>query len=570
VAPKRIFIAGLLFLLWIPAVNAACPTSAVQNILNFENDPVSDHYIKEIADRKNDGIARAQSAPGGSGLDRLFFHYMDILTSSVLKRIDTKLRIIEHSRNLRHVTACLNIDMLILEAMMEEVRCEMHDAHDRQSLVALIRLTSLMEFLDKRYLHLTQGALDVDYEDKDWRRWQLFDVPFEVWCAEEGIPNLSECTIMDVTSCVGWPRYATCEECAAHGFIKPSGGCREPGPEGAGGSRAGKEDEEMCPFTSDYFPPNIAGYKDSDLEEVVGYGCDDDVLSSFSGHPTTNKELDAYEEIIDARDDYFTEVDAYLPDLGRRLETVRGGENMALLEQFLNSFRASEDRDHWVRYGCEAKEGDPAGREAEFTGRFPPGGVATELYGPFEIDEDHTEQLRLLYKIWRERGSKHELPDYLRHPHEFPPGSPGRAFMEDKNSVMDWIIFVAKDAFRSIFINWTTEQGGKTAYSIPKVADPSQRILRAVIPMRPVVRDLIVNASELEDGGRSFVRNFAYYIRRSCIFRPCNRKLQLVLRLIFEDECFPYASGEFLGDQASAPNERAKKCREAADLNEEM
>jgi hypothetical protein len=50
-------------------------------------------------------------------------------------------------------------------------------------------------------------------------------------------------------------------------------------------------------------------------------------------------------------------------------------------------------------------------------------------------------------------------------------------------------------------------------------------------------------ALDEERGLRAFVRNFAWYIRRSCIFRPCNERLEQILKLNFADSCFPYTGG---------------------------
>ena len=65
---------------------------------------------------------------------------------------------------------------------------------------------------------------------------------------------------------------------------------------------------------------------------------------------------------------------------------------------------------------------------------------------------------------------------------------------------------------------------------------------------------------------RSFVRDFAYFLRRSCIDRPCSQRLDRILKIVFTDECFPFVSGQFLNDTVQNPGWR--RCMTAAGISE--
>ncbi len=64
-------------------------------------------------------------------------------------------------------------------------------------------------------------------------------------------------------------------------------------------------------------------------------------------------------------------------------------------------------------------------------------------------------------------------------------------------------------------------------------------------------------SSSLTEGPRKFARDLAWYLRRSCIYRPCNDKLDLVLKRLYSDACFPYTRRDGSVDPNDCPKPAA-------------
>ena len=109
------------------------------------------------------------------------------------------------------------------------------------------------------------------------------------------------------------------------------------------------------------------------------------------------------------------------------------------------------------------------------------------------------------------------------------------------------------------------EQATKEASILPKAQDAGLEVLEALEPVRPAVKRLVELVNQSDRGLRKFARNYAYFLRRSCIYRPCNEKLETIMKVLYSDECFPYASGAFdvkAGDEIT-DDPSWQKCQDA-------
>jgi hypothetical protein len=114
------------------------------------------------------------------------------------------------------------------------------------------------------------------------------------------------------------------------------------------------------------------------------------------------------------------------------------------------------------------------------------------------------------------------------------------------------------------FTHW---QATKEASILPKAQDAELEVLEAIKPIRPAITRVIGLVLQSDEGLRKFARNYAYFLRRSCIYRPCNEKLETIMKVLYSDECFPYASGEFNAKAGEeAPDKTSwEKCQDAVD-----
>jgi hypothetical protein len=154
-----------------------------------------------------------------------------------------------------------------------------------------------------------------------------------------------------------------------------------------------------------------------------------------------------------------------------------------------------------------------------------------------------------LYEIWRNWGKSRLLPDYLKTSDELEGNSERQKIVEEyEQSVFGWFYLTGRNSARRYFRNNAVAQEGKESMMIAKVLDTPLRIFDELRTLRGEVKSFVESVEEPNSGIRGFVRNFAFFLRHSCIFRPCNDQLNRILSIVFEDSCFPYASGLYLTD----------------------
>jgi hypothetical protein len=120
-----------------------------------------------------------------------------------------------------------------------------------------------------------------------------------------------------------------------------------------------------------------------------------------------------------------------------------------------------------------------------------------------------------------------------------------------------------RSAMRIAVQTWSRLQARGETIAYPEDVDASQESAQSLKDLHESVSEIARLASD-KTGLRDFVTRYAWFMQRSCIYRPCSMLLEQVIRLTTTDECFPYANGEYLKDDPDNP--RWEKCREKAGI----
>ncbi|MBM3228145.1 hypothetical protein FJZ27_04805 [Candidatus Peribacteria bacterium] len=502
--------------------------------------PVSDHYVKRVLNRANAGITKANgmTSPGGPIFTILKPWWIFYATSAMLSTVDTRVQITGMQRDLHEATACLHLDIIILQSKIEKVREELHLALSANQPFRVMLLQRLIRFLNRRIEHLMKGGRDPLYEDTDWGRVEWFDPTAPVWCCPGGIPG-NTCMSLSEDLCTGTGgiAFSSPSACQAYGCLLPP----EQDP----------LDGKLCPFTSDYLPPSR-----------TGFGCDDDALpGEASGHRPTAAELSALADLIAKRETAASS----MADFTELLEAL---DAMASTTTPLAGLEVVSHT-HQTIFGCEHQvKKDQRFGTGSFLRDIGSGSMlqalmvrAHETRGPFSLGKQEpwiAVQFTQLMQRWGERRPQAKS---LRYPNEFPPGEERDEAVEAEEKKSP--LLRARDWFmRGFFRSWNIYHGKKYAESVAKGQDAQLQIAEELRGSQQSLRRLGELISNDGAGLRSFTKGFAYYLRRSCLYRSCNRKLEQILRINFKNECFPYFSGAYFGNTKAH-----ERCKNAANIS---
>ncbi len=309
--------------------------------------------------------------------------------------------------------------------------------------------------------------------------------------------------------------------------------------------------EPFCPFHSDYTPPRH-----------TGYGCDISVLTSITQSigtgtiPFIDAELEGLQAI--------------------ERETNAFRQILPLLQaaaQSSSTSSAPSEPGHRILIGCQEETGtcsDDASLvcgSSEFCASKGQGTCLRDeasptipkraVRGPFSYSKNH---LRLLTDFVAKRvddGFSRTFESDWARIEDLPAGSD--ALFERENDILSMI--GARTENRVYFQSNSGLQGWHEATVFPEATDSQLEIAASLSDMRTSIGELSRLAST-KLGLRSVIIDLAYFLRRTCAFRPCQQTLEQIIRIALEDVCFPYANGEFLNDTVENP--RWKTCAEAA------
>ena len=535
---------GLLITLFPATAAAQCPQTTTASKLAAA-EPLG-HYAKLVVNRVNAGIAKAKSEGSvGSGLANFVgLDYLIQIESIFYMLVDTDLRSVEYKRNLTTINSCLHYDLAILEAKIEEIRCETLEAYERKSPAAIRLLKSLANFVNERYRHLVKGGLVPEHEDGSWQYYYDFDNTFAGWCC---VQDDLTCTIQGAADCIEsageFSFYPTRDSCLADSVcVFAENGETDP------------RHTVQCPFDSDYLSSS-----------TNGYGCDLSVLKNIESGliPGVDAEIEALQELSNKRDDFLEDID-HIKDTTLNMDTLvnqtmlNDSERAALTRFGDTKQKDGEETDHKRVYGCYADltpeqrdklEPPPgseknSGTEGELTPNIRPSQewVRIPLRSAFFFHKDHLEIWKAFFQLQTEWAKQREFPDYMKHADEFPEEQDRRIAMEKELDLLR-VLRIPIDFIRSLWEEMHLLQATQEASILPKGQDISAQVREAMAPVRPAMKKNAQLVTDSTKGMRKFGINFAYYLRRSCAYRPCNEKLETIIQILFSDECFPYATG---------------------------
>ena len=530
-------------------------------------EPVS-RYAQAVLDRADDGLQYAREAEAASDFLQYMPGWMLSIASTWTGLTDTDVQRIQTARELRDASACLQLDLALIDCKLEEVRLEQRAQSARGAMLGIIRLNELADFLNERRRHLQAGALDPEYIDPTWGDIRAFDPPGDVWCSPQEAGG--SCTREQETDCRlrGGTPYKTWDACTATG-TNP-----ENVPQDSG---------IMCPFDADYAPAFDSGF-----------GCDLETMEAGGrrSYPPLQAELEALDLIHEELEQTRSAADSLL-ELQRQIGELTGAE--PTLPQ------SPPQREHLEAFGCGWSGGycernrelrcttdEECGREGPCTTteRVCKGNRAIRciddaqcdgsgpcidmtgdlelrsLRGVFSASKDELALLRSFSQIRSLQDTSRNLPDDLELASELPPDDPDLR----RQRAIDWespFFQIIGTALRNTVQSWSRVQSRMNTLIFPEAVDAPLEISHSLSDLHAAVSAFSRQASDRE-GVRDFITRFAYFLRISCTKRQCSDLLERAIRLSTTDECFPYANGDYLNDTEDNP--RWQKCRDAAGI----
>ncbi len=544
---RIIFAIGML-LLAPTGAQASCHIGAASSPLSTMT-PVGE-YARKTVERVNSGLENAKAEDiFGAVFDLAGMHFLRSVESVMYMLVDTDLRSVEFSKDLTNISTCLHTDLAILEAKMEEIRCEMNDAYERKSPGAIRKLKELAVFLNDRYRHLVQGGLDPTYVDTLWPYYREFDAPFQGWCC---VPDTMTCSVQTGEQCTkvapqgvgGFSFFPTREACLAESvcFYADDGNPRP-------------KYIEQCPFDSDYLAAGTAGF-----------GCDATVLHTIgeklSGNSGVAKEIEGFDELINTHDEFVEDI-ASLKSTTLRMDSVTE-ETLLTSEQRQRLAKFGEVTtdaiEHRRVFGCSADltpeersslppspgEEENSGVQGTLTPLLRPSLQWTVIpaRGAFFFRKDHLAIWKEFLRMQTEWAKKREFPSYFKNPDEFFLEKDRKAAVKREVDSLK-LLQHPRNIMRDLWSTFSVRQAVQEASLLPKVQDAALQVQDVLSPIRPAMQSAVSLVSTPGEGLRKFARNYAYFLRMSCMYRPCNERLETILKILSTDECFPYASGRF-------------------------
>jgi len=578
---------GLAFLSSQPT-QAAGNCQAVDGILqNLQ--PVSQQYTAQVLARAQEGIDFAMGLQGGFD-DNAFLFWLNEAYRSMSQVADEELHTLPSVKDLEGTTSCLRIDLFLIQTMMEKTRCSIEQAFTGRNNSAVAILREVLFFLNDRYAALLKGARDNTYEDLRWWNEHTFDKP-------QGATWLSNVAYSDTYCC-----YRAGDTCAVREKSCPNDAQYLTEDACIGQSQCitrenqKPTDYKMCPFDSDYLPPTIIVQwyaldpsKDPpnnveyfDEPVPVGYGCDLTVLSRYRGLYLDGTDFDealrseyvALDALIRERDDFIEDA-MEMKENAQNIDSWLGRPPNQALQYFGwtretkkkgtgDDAETEQVREHRARLGCSEQDGYstdlPEAPEERWPPDWPEGMAAQEKRGPFSVDERVLKLMRS-YQDWHLRlAEERPYPDQYKFPEEFPP-----ALQEQARNDFQYVNLITRtlqyDYGRRFFRDEHIKQATFDSLIAGKALDSPRHFAAMFTPLRAATSEFSQMGNSLDEGVRNFAKGFAYFLRRSCLNRPCNERLERILKIVFQDDCFPYTDGQYVGD-----TNVHKTCEEAAEL----
>lgn len=555
--------AGFWLLVSAPAAHALSPLCQAA----LATPPVSTHYVKRVLDRSNQAIVAADALAGDNDFALLLPSWIKSVASTVVSLIDVSQRLTVSSLSLENATACLSLDSFIIQCQMDKVMDSMEASLEAGSWRAIFFKQSLLLWLNERLASLRSGATDPMSVDASWGQRRFFDPPEPVWCCPASTPG-NDCSQEPELTCLegGGAAFETLDACMSYGCVAPT--VIPPLP----------DDGPLCPYHSDYLPATDT------------FGCAKDVVASRRAYPPADAEYLALERLMEQVNAARLS-GALLLQLQQEIEALssRGSLPPAPVSQppphrvgwgcrdlpgtcsLDNARRCSSDADCASDSlgSCVLLPGFCEGNASKLCAndtvcadlqlgrcitdeRSLP--VRTILRGPFSLREDILSILRSFLNRLTQLGQSRLYSNELKLPSEF---GPGETVLRKMREGADPFEQGLRSSLRILTRTWSRLQAAFDAGIFPRSTDLPLEMANVASALRAPVSRISRLASE-RTGLRSFVIKYAWYMLRSCIFRPCRKTLELVEKIANAEDCFAYTNGTFLKDTEDDP--RWKKC----------
>jgi hypothetical protein len=179
---------------------------------------------------------------------------------------------------------------------------------------------------------------------------------------------------------------------------------------------------------------------------------------------------------------------------------------------------------------------------------------------PFSIKDNYWYLINeFLAKRVQQAGSR-EYPDHLKLPGEFPEAKADKRKQASLNKALADNVAGP----RKLLWLWSVDLGKDEAAIYPLASDKAmigpQALQKEIDRFKKLSHDM--------EGVRRLLIDTAFFLRISCIYRPCALRLEHILKIAFTDECFPFTNGEYKDDTEDEP--RWKKCMDKAKIEIEQ
>ncbi|MCK5016371.1 MAG: hypothetical protein KAS32_04790 [Candidatus Peribacteraceae bacterium] len=496
--------------------------SIVSPIQNVHAAPISSHYVDPVIQRIDMALLNAQNTPQANNEVFIMLSWLDEISDAFVGLIDTENRLTLYEKNLEEVTPCLQIDILILRAKIEEISQELLRAQAEKRFGNIFLLRDILNYANTRYNHLIRGATDPQYTDYEFWVKQSFDP--DTWCCTAPGSDVA-CMEMSKEHCENQQGlfFKTWESCSEV--------CLPPLP-------LPEENPPVCPFDTDYLPAT----KD-------GLGCDFEAIQNAGDQLTIAM---ASEQnaifLINKSKEGFNEAQKELRELSKHIQGIVTEEE------------PRQSQPHIKYSGCNINEDAPS--------ILPNGATRKELRGPFTVQKNHIPILFELEKLLREQGAKREQEASLVLLSERERGTQEYIQAIQRETTLSSYLKYWRNIIRNFFSRISVDQSSKNVLPFAQSIDSQQKLTTTFNILREDNKKFAELTSKKDSGIRKFLINYAFFLRRTCLYRPCNSALDRILRISLEDECFPYANGQYIHKTNSQP--QALRCQNSADVSDRL
>lgn len=455
-------------------------------LVSAQEAPPISPFVRSLLEQADFGMAFADSTnatPDCRTFDAAD-NALDITISNIRESIDADTLITRQAESLSTMTVCARYDLLLLERKLRQIEDAVDSVANSCDLSKLKTLSFVHKYIAEGYQSVMQGGLDPSFTDLRLRAPQFW-----------------------------WPDQNDIDENAP-----------------------------ACPFTTDYAPASLAQSGSS----VWSYGCDADMVRFVldqdipsSLRSEAEQERDAKTNIFDVATRLKNQIEEFESIFRSLLREIRGGDVEPL------PFNQPQNPDgHQAIVGCRASVNDePFVIQTWNRSDLPVGLVLTPTYDSFSIYKNAFIVMREFLRFRSTIGMDRPLPPDLKQ-------------WEGVNSGAT-ITTAFPTALLSGFLERWKQDGAERerngAVMQAETDDALQKMMHVAEPLRGAVLKFGYVSSfpdpDTEDEVpflATYVRDVAYFLRRSCVFGSCSFKLDNILRRALDPNCFPYGSQQDL------------------------